>query len=165
LPWKIDFFCEIAWKNRNFSEIFLENRNFLTRVHDPQISNQIDAAVKMKLLVAIRYQDSNSSSFASTAFTPPYCTGRTALGWQLKLSFLNFGSPIDLCNVSRHHYYIITAVSHELIIVTAATRFQWWYHTTTITAIIIIMFIFASKLCGFLFWARVFDSIFNDVAL
>jgi len=37
--------CEIAWKNLNFPEIFLENRNFLTRVHDPQISNQIDAAV------------------------------------------------------------------------------------------------------------------------
>ena len=38
------FVCEIAWKNLNFSEIFLENRNFLTRVYDPQISNQIDAA-------------------------------------------------------------------------------------------------------------------------
>ena len=25
-------------------EIFLENRNFLTWIHDPQISNQIDAA-------------------------------------------------------------------------------------------------------------------------
>jgi len=38
------FVCEIAWKYRNFSEIFLENRNFLTWIHDPQISNQIDDA-------------------------------------------------------------------------------------------------------------------------
>ena len=42
---KLFFVCEIAWKNLNVSEIFLENRNFLTRGHDPQISNQIDAAV------------------------------------------------------------------------------------------------------------------------
>ena len=51
------FVCEIAWKNLNFSEIFLENRNFLTRVHDPQISNQIDAAahryVYTKLLLLL----------------------------------------------------------------------------------------------------------------
>ena len=61
LPWKIEIFCEITWKNRNFSEICPEksifceiawkNRKFsykieifLTRIHDPQISNQIDAA-------------------------------------------------------------------------------------------------------------------------
>jgi len=41
---KSKFFSEIAWKNRNFSEICLEKSNFLTRVHDPKISNQIDAA-------------------------------------------------------------------------------------------------------------------------
>ena len=43
-PEKSIFFCEIAWKNLKFSEIFLENLNFFTRVHEPQISNQIDAA-------------------------------------------------------------------------------------------------------------------------
>jgi len=31
-------------KNRNFSEICLERSKFFTRIHDPQISNQNDAA-------------------------------------------------------------------------------------------------------------------------
>ena len=38
------FVCEIAGKNWNFSKIFLENLIFFTRIHDPQILNQIDAA-------------------------------------------------------------------------------------------------------------------------
>jgi len=48
-PEKLIFFCEIAWKNLNFVEIFFKNRNFFTRVHDPQISNQIDAAVSPRI--------------------------------------------------------------------------------------------------------------------
>jgi len=37
-------FGEIAWKNLNFSENVLQNRMFFTLVHEPKISNQIDAA-------------------------------------------------------------------------------------------------------------------------
>ena len=40
LPWKIDFFVKLPEK----IEIFWKFRNFLTRVNDPQISNQFDAA-------------------------------------------------------------------------------------------------------------------------
>ena len=39
---EIDFF-KIAFKNRNFPEICLEKSKFLTQIHDPHISNQIDA--------------------------------------------------------------------------------------------------------------------------
>jgi len=64
-------FLKIAWKNWNFSKIYLDKSNVLvklpekikcfgnlpgkteilfTRIHDPQISNQIDAAdIKYKL--------------------------------------------------------------------------------------------------------------------
>ena len=54
LPERIDIFRKFAWKNRIFLaklpeeiEIFRKfawkNQKLLTRIHDPQISNQIDA--------------------------------------------------------------------------------------------------------------------------
>jgi len=44
LAWENRFFCEIPHRNRKFSKISLENRYFFTWIHDPQISNQVDAA-------------------------------------------------------------------------------------------------------------------------
>ena len=42
---KSKFLENLPGKNRNLSEICLEKWIFFTRIHDPQISNQIDAAV------------------------------------------------------------------------------------------------------------------------
>jgi len=73
LPWKSKCF-KIAWKNRNLLEICLEkskflceiawkNRNALTRIHDPHILNQIDAAVSIYSLFLLLHNFVCQSEF------------------------------------------------------------------------------------------------------
>jgi|SRR6218665_1644272 len=55
----IEFFCQLAWKNRKFSENCLEKLIFFTRIQDPQISNQIDAAAlvfRVSLVIRHKFQ-------------------------------------------------------------------------------------------------------------
>jgi len=61
---KSNYFGHFAWRTRNFSEIYLEKSGiFFTGIHDPQISNQIDAAGPMR-------RSSRTQEFTGTANRP-----------------------------------------------------------------------------------------------
>jgi len=64
IAWKIDIFWKFGWKNRKlflklpekieiFRKFSCKNRFFFTRIHDPQISNQIDAADRSSLTIRV----------------------------------------------------------------------------------------------------------------
>src|SRR6218665_2618324 len=64
LPEKIEIFRKFACRNRNF----------FTRIHDPQISNQIDAAVAILLLISLWHHRRScilSSTFLDLCYNFP----------------------------------------------------------------------------------------------
>ena len=64
LPLKINFFvCEVAWKNPNFRKFSYKIEIFWSGSTTPQISNQIDAADFLNILIFITNHTSDTSSF------------------------------------------------------------------------------------------------------